>query len=654
MAERKNMRIEQPRSRRLGISLAFWSCLALSGILSTPAGAQETDTLDKETAAKVFPKKPYSPYAGQAHPTHVYFGDTHLHTSQSFDAVMFGNRLGPEDAYRFARGEEVISSTGQRVQLARPLDFLVVADHAENYGMMSAVLGGDPQLMEDPVLKRWHDLMNQGPEGGLKVYGEVVVEYAGKGRPLPGPLSDPKMLRTLWERNTAMAEKYNDPGHFTALIGYEWSSNTAGNNLHRVVVFRDNAEKANQVIPFSSFDSDNPENLWKALETYEQKTGGAVLAIPHNGNLSNGRMFEIVDFAGNPLTRRYAETRSRWEPLVEVTQMKGDGETHPFLSPNDEFASFERWDRGNLDLSADKKPEMLEFEYARSALKTGLKLEKELGVNPYKFGMIGSTDSHTSLATADSDNFFGKLPAYEPSAERWKHASGFPSGKAYYGWEFVAAGYAGVWANANTREALWDAMKRKETYATTGPRMIVRFFGGWDFDAKDAQTPNLAAVGYEKGVPMGGDLQQAPYGKSPTFLVAALKDPIGANLDRVQVVKGWLDAKGDVQEKVYDVAWSGSRKPGANGKLPAVGNTIDMKAATYTNTIGAPELTTTWRDPDFDASLKAFYYVRVLEIPTPRWTLYDAVKFGVTMDPKVPVVEQQRAYTSPIWYTPGK
>jgi hypothetical protein len=616
--------------------------------------AQETDTLDKDTAAKVFPKKPYSPYPGRAYPTHVYFGDTHLHTSQSFDAVMFGNRLGPEDAYRFARGEEVTSSTGQLVQLNRPLDFLVVADHAENLGAMSAVLAGDPQLMEDPVLKRWHDLMNQGPEGGLKVYGEVVVEYAGKGQPLPGPLNDPKMLRTFWERNTAMAEKYNAPGHFTALIGYEWSSNTAGNNLHRVVVFRDNAEKANQVVPFSSLDSDNPENLWKALEAYEQKTGGSVLAIPHNGNLSNGRMFEIVDFAGNPLTRKYAETRSNWEPLVEATQMKGDGETHPFLSPNDEFASFERWDRGNLDLSADKKPEMLQREYVRSALKTGLKLEKELGVNPYKFGLIGSTDSHTSLATADSDNFFGKLPSYEPSADRWKHASAFPNGKAYVGWEFVAAGYAGVWATANTREALWDAMKRKETYATTGPRMVVRFFGGWDFDARDSQTPNLAAVGYQKGVPMGGDLRQAPSGKSPTFLVAALKDPIGANLDRVQVVKGWLDAKGDVQERVYDVAWSGSRKPEANGKLPAVGNTVDMKTAMYTNTIGAPELVTTWRDPDFDASLKAFYYVRVLEIPTPRWTLYDAVKFGVAMDPKIPMVEQQRAYTSPIWYTPEK
>ena len=618
-----------------------------------PLAGQEFPNLDKKTAKEVLPKKPYSPKVNENYPTRVFWGDTHLHTSQSVDSVVFGNTLGPEEAYRFARGEEVVSSTRQRVQLNRALDFLVVADHAENFGSMAAVLVGEPKLMTDPVLKRWHELMNQGPEGGLKVYGEMSVLIA-KGLPFPGPLNDPKTLASLWERNTAMAEKYNDPGRFTTLIGYEWSSNTGGNNLHRVVIFRDAAEKANQVVPFSAFDSDNPENLWKALEAYEQKTGGSVLAIPHNGNLSNGRMFAIVDFGGNPLTRRYAETRAQWEPVVEVTQIKGDGETHPYLSPNDEFANFERWDRGNLDLSADKKPEMLQYEYARSALKLGLKLENQVGVNPYKFGMIGSTDSHTSLATADSDNFFGKLPAYEPSSDRWNHASPLPSGKAYYGWEFVASGYAGVWATKNTREAVWDALKRKEVYGTTGPRMIVRFFGGWDFDAKDAQTPNLAAVGYEKGVPMGGDLQEAPSGKSPTFLVAALKDPIGANLDRVQVVKGWLDAKGDLQEKVYDVAWSGSRKPSANGKLPAVGDTVDMKTATYSNSIGAPELTTTWKDPGFDASLKAFYYVRVLEIPTPRWTLYDAVKFGITMDPKVPMVEQQRAYTSPIWYTPGK
>jgi Protein of unknown function (DUF3604) len=608
--------------------------------------------LDQQSAEIAFKKHPRAQPPGPAYPSRPFFGDTHLHTSQSLDAVMFGNSLGPEEAYRFAQGQEVTSSSGQRAQLSRPLDFLVVADHAENLGTMASVLAGDPEMMKDATLKRWHDMMNSGPEGGIGVYVELMSKYVATGKPLPGPLNNPQVLQSLWQRNTAVAEKYNAPGRFTALIGYEWSSNTGGNNLHRVVVFRDDASKANQVLPFSAIDSDNPENLWKALAQYEKKTGGLVLAIPHNGNLSNGRMFETVDFAGNPLTRKYAETRAQFEPLIEITQMKGDGETHPSLSPTDEFSNFERWDRGNLDLSADKKPEMLAHEYARSALKLGLQLEAELGVNPYKFGLIGSTDSHTSLATADSDNFFSKLPAYEPSADRWSHATPFASGKAYAGWEFVASGYAAVWASENTRKSLWDAMKRKETYATTGPRMTVRFFGGWDFDSKDAKSHNLAKAGYGRGVPMGGDLSPAPAGKSPTFLLAALKDPMGANLDRVQVVKGWMDAKGNLQEKVYDVAWGGERKPGTDGKLPAVGNTVSLSEATYTNTIGASELATAWKDPDFNSALKAFYYVRVLEIPTPRWTLYDAVRYGVKMDPKVPMVEQQRAYTSPIWYTP--
>ena len=609
--------------------------------------------LDQQSADVAFKKRPPPQPPGPTYPTRPFFGDTHLHTFQSLDAVMFGNGLGPDEAYRFAQGQEVTSSTGQRAQLSSPLDFLVVADHAENLGTMSAVLAGDPQLIKDATLKRWHDMMNSGPKGGLAVYAELMSEYAAKGKPLPGPLNDPKILLSLWQKNVATAEKYNAPGRFTALIGYEWSSNTAGNNLHRVVIFRDDGSKASQVLPFSSADSDNPENLWKALAAYQQKTGGLVLAIPHNGNLSNGQMFEMTDFAGNPLTRKYAETRAQFEPLVEVTQMKGDGETHPSLSPSDEFSNFERWDRGNLDLSADKKPEMLPHEYARSALKLGLQLEAQLGVNPYKFGLIGSTDSHTSLATADSDNYFSKLPAYEPSAERWRHATPFASGKAYAGWEMVASGYAAVWATENTRASLWDAMKRKETYATTGPRMVVRFFGGWDFNAQDAKSRNLSKAGYSKGVPMGGDLSQAPAGKAPTFLLAALKDPIGANLDRLQVVKGWMDAKGGLQEKVYDVAWSGERKAGADGKVPAVGNTVDMSDATYKNTIGASELIATWKDPDFDPTLKAFYYVRVLEIPTPRWTLYDAVRYKVKMDSKVPMVEQQRAYTSPIWYTPS-
>jgi hypothetical protein len=644
---------------RVGFTLTLGLVVGLAGTFpsfaQTPSKsvAIDEEVLDQQSANIAFKKRPAAQAPGAAYPSRPFFGDTHLHTSQSLDAVMFGNSLGPEEAYRFAQGQEVTSSTGQRAQLSHPLDFLVVADHAEYLGTMASVLSGDPALMKDATLKRWHDMMNSGPKGGFGVYVEMMSDYVSTGKAFPGPLSNAEVLRSLWLKNNALAEKYNAPGRFTALIGYEWTSNTGGNNLHRVVIYRDDSVKANQTMPFTASESDNPENLWKALAAYEKKSGGLVLAIPHNGNLSNGRMFETVDFAGNPLTRAYAETRAHFEPLVEVTQMKGDGETHPSLSPTDEFSNFERWDRGNLDLSADKKPEMLAHEYARSALKLGLQLEAQLGVNPYKFGLIGSTDSHTSLATADSDNFFNKLPAYEPAADRWNHAVPFASGKAYAGWEFVASGYAAVWATENTRASLWDAMKRKETYATTGPRMVVRFFGGWDFEAKDATSHNLAKVGYGKGVPMGGDLKQATAGKVPSFLLAALKDPLGANLDRVQVIKGWMDAKGGLQEKIYDVVWGGDRKPGTDGKLPAVGNTVNMSEATYTNTIGASELMTVWRDPNFDPALKAFYYVRVLEIPTPRWTLYDAVRYHVKMDPKVPMVEQQRAYTSPIWYTPA-
>ena len=472
--------------------------------------------------------------------------------------------------------------------------------------------------------------------------------------PVPGT----RAYRSTWDETIAAAEEANQPGRFTAFIGYEWTSNTGGNNLHRVVIYRDGGDKAGQVEPYTTLrpaGSDDPKDLWRWLAAYEERTGGQVLAIAHNGNLSNGRMFPVIDtFTGRDFDRAYAETRARWEPLYEVTQIKGDGETHPFLSPNDEFADFERWDVGNLDLTEAKTREMLPGEYARSALRLGLLLEQRLGVNPYRFGMIGSTDSHTGLATADEDNFFGKHAGAEPSAGRAGHVfAASPDGRIrLIGWQQVASGYAGVWARENTRAALFDAMQRKEVYATTGPRMFVRFFGGWEFEPADAHTRNPAIAGYTKGVPMGGDLGEAPRGRAPTFLVAALKDPIGANLDRIQIVKGWLDAAGQTQEKVYDVVWSGDRRPDAQGRLPAVGNTVDVANATWTNTIGAGELITVWRDPDFDPAQRAVYYARVLEIPTPRWTAYDARYFGVQMPPEVPRTIQERAYTSPIWYSP--
>ena len=631
----------------LGLAVSAWA---------QPSPTTDTGTLDKAAAERVFQKAPYSPYAGRSFPTRPFFGDTHLHTSFSMDAGAFGARIGPRDAYRFAKGEEIMASSGQRVKLSRPLDFLVVSDHSDNMGFFPQLLAGEPRMLADPTGRRWYDMIQAGKGADAAI--EIIVAFSQGTFPkalqfLPGTPA----YRSAWRETIKAADEANDPGRFTAFIGYEWTSNTGGNNLHRNVIFRDDGSKASRVEPFTVYKphgSDDPRDLWKWMAAYEEKTGGEVLAIAHNGNLSNGRMFPIIEsFTGRPIDREYAETRARWERIYEATQIKGDGETHPLLSPNDEFASFERWDKGNLDLSELKRPDMLQYEYARSALKLGLKVEAQLGTNPYKFGLIGSTDAHTGLAAVEEDNFFGKTSSSEPGPDRATHPFVKTEKATIMGWEQTASGYAAVWATENTREALFDAMQRKEVYATTGPRMTVRFFGGFDFEAADARNRMPAAIGYRKGVPMGGDLSQAPAGKAPTFLVAALKDPIGANLDRIQVVKGWLDKAGEVQEKVYDVVWSGQRRPDpGTGKLPPVGNTVDVANATYANTIGEPELITVWKDPDFDPSLRAFYYARVLEIPTPRWTAYDAKYFGIKLPPEVPMVQQERAYTSPIWYTP--
>ena len=640
---------------RLLLSVAAVLALAIA----TPALAQDP-VPPKEALRDAFPtQKHFSPYAGRNFPTRVFWGDTHLHTSMSMDAGAFGARLTPEDAYRFAIGEELTSSTGLRVKLSRPLDFLVVADHSDNMGFFPRLYAGEPALLADPTGKRWYDMVQAGGQKGVEAAVEIIVAFSqNKFPPALASLPGSPAYRSAWEETIKAAERYDDPGRFTAFIGYEWTSNTGGNNLHRVVIYRDGGDKASVMDPYTALKplgSDNPRDLWKWMQKYKEKTGGRLLAIAHNGNLSNGIMFPLVEsFTGKAVDRAYAETRAKWEPLYEVTQIKGDGEAHPYLSPNDEFADYETWDQGNLDLSVAKQNDMLQYEYARSALQIGLVLEKKLGINPYKFGMIGSTDSHTGLATAEEENFFGKHSGAEPGPKRWEHPMAKVGDKEYTGWSMVSSGYAAVWARENTREALFDAMMRKETYATTGPRMLVRFFGGWEFTAADAQNRLPAAVGYVKGVPMGGDLRRAPAGKAPTFLVAALKDPLSGNLDRIQIVKVWVDAKGERQEKVYDVVWSGGRKPGADGKLPSVGDTVDVANATWTNTIGAPELITVWTDPDFNPKLRAAYYTRVIEIPTPRWTAYEAKRFGVKMSKEVPMTTQERAYTSPIWYTPGK
>jgi len=630
-------------------------------LLILPASAQEIQhSHDKESIVKAFEKDSYSPYAGRNFPTQVFFGDTHLHTAISGDAFGFGNKLTDVDALRFARGEEITSAGGIRIKLSRPLDFLVVADHAEAYGSMIAVYAGDQSLLRNPVVKRWNEMLHAGGEESFAAVMEMIQSVADGS--IPPELLDKKFFRTVWEKHTKVADEYDEPGKFTSFQGYEWSSHPGGDNLHRVVIFRDKADRVNRIVPFSAFDSVNPEDLWTWLQAYEDNTGGSVLAIPHNGNLSSGKMFDLQTLNGNQLTKSYAESRMRWEPLYEATQIKGDGEAHPFLSPNDEFADYETWDKGNMNLSVLKKDltesdrrSMLNGEYARSGLRRGLQLADQLGANPFKFGMIGSTDSHTSLATAAEENFFGKHSGKEPTPHRWSHPIFDFNGVQILGWKQAASGYAAVWATENTREAIFDAMQRKETYATTGSRMTVRFFGGWDFEAEDANTRLPADVGYRKGVPMGGDLTDAPEGKSITFLVGALKDPINGNLDRIQIVKGWLAEDGQTREKVYNVVWGDAdrRSLGTDGKLPAVGNTVDVASATWTNTIGDSELITVWEDPDFDPDEPAFYYARVIEIPTPRWTAYDALRFGIQMGDEVPMSTQERAYSSPIWYTPG-
>ena len=637
----------------LHLLISAAAATALVGLtVGGSAGANEPFHSDKKSAERIHSKnKEYSPWVDLKYPLRPLFGDTHLHTSLSFDAISFGTTITSDQAYQFARGAQVVSSTGVKAKLSRPLDFLVIADHAENMGTMGAVKEGLAEVMSDETVRGWNANLKAGGEEAMKPYLDIV-ELIDKGKPMPAVLSNKRMFRSAWEETIEAAERYNEPGRFTAFIGYEWSSNAAGNNLHRVVVYRDDADRAKQTLPITATADPNPETLWKGLEAYEEKTGGQVLAIAHNGNLSNGKMFELTQYDGSKITDVWSERRSRLEPLYEATQTKGDGEAHPFLSPDDEFADFETWDKGNLNLSVAKTNKMLKHEYVRSGLQLGIQIQNDVGVNPYQFGVIGSTDAHTGLAAVAEDNFFGKLPHVEPSSHRLEAVMMTFGDLSYLAADVSAAGYAGVWAKENTRRSIFDAMLRKETYATSGPRMAVRFFGGWDFTKEDAQTRQPARIGYAKGVPMGGKLGSAPEGKSPTFLVGALRDPIGANLDRYQIIKGWIDAKGERKEKVYNVAWSDNRQMDANGNIPVVGNTVDVKNAKYTNSIGASELIAAWTDPDFDPKQRAFYYGRVLEIPTPRWTAYDAVAFDVEIPDGVKTVTQDRAYTSAIWYNP--
>jgi hypothetical protein len=590
------------------------------------------------------------------HAQDVFFGDTHLHTNNSFDAGAFGNTLPPDTAYEYAKGNEVTAAMGLKTKLIKPLDFLVVADHSDNMGMIPDLYAGDKDILSDPMGKKFYKGLKAGKNHEVAI--DLIKNFSQGTLPKAltyGPKS--KKYKDSWNKIIDSAERHNNPGKFTAFIGYEWTSLIKGANMHRVVIYRDDQEIARQMVPYTTVEplgSPNPRDLWKWMENFEKKTHGNVLAIAHNGNLSNGIMFPLeAQFDGKKLDAEYVETRSKWEPLYEATQMKGDGETHSFLSPKDQFADFETWDFGNLDLSALKKNSMLAGEYARSGLKRGLVLEKKFGINPYKFGLIGSTDSHTSLATTEANNFFGKMSTMEPSVKRLKSILMSSPKKNIYYRKAVASGLAAVWAKENTRRSLFDAMERKETYAVTGQRIVVRLFAGWNFKMADVKGPDFVDLGYKHGVPMGGDLKATKGTKSPKFMIVAMKDPDFANLDRIQVVKGWIDSKGKSHEKVYDAICGGKGRKVIKGKCnKTVGNTVNVSKATYSNKIGAATLKTLWKDPSFKRSQKSFYYIRVLAIPTPRWTTYDAVRYGVKPPKDVPAAIQERAYTSPVWYSP--
>ncbi len=598
----------------------------------------------------------YSPYAGRDLPMQPLWGEIHLHTSWSGDAIAAGTKVGPDEALRYAKGEQITSTTGQAVKMARPYDFLMIADHSDALGVMQGVVDGEPGLMADPQIKRWHEGMVAGGESAKKVMMELIT-LQGEGK-LPERLTDRDVQVDIWKKMTDVVESHNEPGQFTALIGYEWSSNYGGgNNLHRNVVYRDGKALADQVRPFTTFafDSDQPRKLWEWMAAYEEQTGGKVLAVPHNGNLSNGLMFATETADGNPIDKHWVEQRARWEPLYEITQSKGTSEQHPSLAPSDEFADFEIWDKGNLNV-VPKEPGMIRYEYAREALKRGLKLEQEYGINPFKFGLLGSTDDHTGISSAAENNFFGKFPTSEPGPERSTGNAFDFEGRTVKDWKLGASGLTAVWASQNTRGSIWDAMARKEVYGTTGTRIAVRFFGGWNFEPADAKAGHMALIGYDKGVPMGGDLPAATVSRqSPTFIAAARKDPMSGNLDRIQVIKGWLDAEGEMHEKIYDVAWSGDRIPGDDGRVPSIGSTVDLSKPDWSDNIGAGQLVAFWQDPDFDPAVRAFYYARVLEIPTPRWTAYDAAYFDESsFAPEVPMTVTERAYSSPIWYSPSR
>ncbi len=668
---------------------ASFSWLALLAILISATlasnvlhGAAQATGLSAVSVSNVLPPDvTYSDAGGQ--PDRLLWGDTHLHTSYSFDAFLNQNHSAdPDTAYRWAKGLPVIHPYNRtRVQIETPLDFLVVADHAETMGVIRALVNDTAELSEvgffKSLLRRiyiYFLLDAVEDQEGKQIFADYAIPVAPKNPGAPDPVVDPNnemnidllgdttaVETTAWHEIIDAAERHNDPGQFTSLLGWEWSSTPTGANLHRVVLTPDGADKAKQFLPFGSDQSQYPEDLWQWLEQTQAATGARFIAIPHNSNISKGYMFGTTTLKGQPITANYARQRVQWEPIVEVTQIKGDSETHPDFSPDDEFADFEPYEFYIQQTWESYRPK--EGDYIRPTLKQGLAIEQQVGVNPYQFGLIGATDSHTGMASAEEYNFWGKM-ATDSTPETKRGGLIRDAKDSATGWHMAAGGLAAVWAYDNTREEIFAAFKRKEVYATTGPRISVRVFAGWNFNEADVVAQDFASVGYAKGVPMGSGLLQSSQPMRPLqLLIRAVKDPLGGNLDRVQVVKGWVDASGQTHEKIFNVAFAHEDRSAADGgtlreltstgELTTIGSTVDESVPTYTNTIGAAELSTLWSDPEFDAEQRAFYYVRVLQIPTPRHSLYDAVALQIEAPEEAPATIQERAYTSPIWYSPS-
>jgi hypothetical protein len=604
-----------------------------------PKPVAETGPAQAAPAVAVTDRPPANPERN------AYFGDVHVHTGYSFDGFTNGSKTTPQDAYDWAKGKAITGSgLGPDIKIVTPLDFYAVSDHAEYMGVFNQMTDPNSQFGKLPIAKR---VTSPDAATRMAAFAEVLRDMsAGRSDP---QLADPAAARTVWAEIVKTADANYVPGKFTTFAAFEWTSNPDKRNLHRVVVFRDTAKLPDRVL--SALDSDKPESLWAWMEGLRAK-GSTLFAIPHNANASDGRMFELTKSDGKPIDAAYNATRSTNEPLYEITQIKGTSETHPSLSPSDEFAGFEQWD---YTLSADsERPTHRKGSFARQALLDGLSQDAKGSGNPFKYGFIGDSDTHNAAASTEEFNYSGKFAIENNPKDRLEGVPGAPPGQVQQIREFSSGGLAGVWAEENTREAIFDAMQRKETFGTTGTMIKVRFFGGWDFGAADVKNPEFVKAGYARGVPMGSDLKPAS-GKAPSFLVMASKDPKSGNLDRIQIIKGWLDAKGGQHEKIYDVAWGGDRKPDAKtGKLPPVGDTVDVAKGDYSNSIGAAELATAWTDPDFDPSARAFYYARVIEIPTPRWSTRDAARLGIPIPKGLPVSIQERAWTSPIWYTPGK